>query len=78
MKCKKCDSERTIVKDSRTRNTYTGKEYNYVRRRRQCLICLTVFTTYESFVKEEKAIDLVAIRSLTKSILTLLDSGSEV
>lgn len=68
IECPKCGStEETGVLDVRQ-----GKQYRYIRRRRQCHNCGGRFTTYET------AINSIEIMQVVKQLIKIGQAGSDM
>ncbi len=70
MLCPRCGSIKSIVSNSRARDKY-GVTYEYVRRRKKCLNCGAMFTTYET-TKEPKSIAVRKAVTTLNKIKTLI------
>ena len=65
MKCPKCGAIESQVKDSRPYQ-------DWIRRRRKCLTCAHLFTTYERIEKEEETLKPESVSRLRALIIEML------
>ena len=71
MFCQMCGSKTTVV-DSRTKSYKTGKQFNYVKRRRRCLNCGHRQNTYETFEKPHSIVEVLNALTFVKEVRKLL------
>lgn len=59
IRCPNCSTQ-----DNHTTDTRTSKQGDYIRRRRECNVCLKRFTTRERAIERSKIADTIAMEAI--------------